>query len=427
MALNPNVPANQEQRTDEIDLFELFSGLWAQKWLIVGCSALALLVATAYAFLATPYYEVHSILRTTQLKELDELNGTGVYKIDPEEALRRVGASLDSYETRVSFFNANRELFEPLKKGSGSLENAFAAFNEEQFTLLQPDPRKTSLVPFVGLKLEYPADVDGVAILNGMVRQAISDEKVRIAQDLEGVIKSRLNVINRQLTAARAKYEASKENKIAGLKEGDEIKRAQLQDELKALRGELRLRRQSRITQLDEAIAIARSLGIVKPTTPTSMGQDAGAAQGNIIRTEVFNQQFPLYFMGSEALEAERNGLLKRRSDDHTEPRIAKIQHELQLLENNRQIQFMQSREDEDLFLAALADLREESSRLENIKLDLSQLQLARVDRPAIEPIKPIKPIKMTIMALGVVLGGMLGVFAALLRVILRRKANALA
>ncbi|MNF01447.1 Tyrosine-protein kinase ptk [compost metagenome] len=43
------------------------------------------------------------------------------------------------------------------------------------------------------------------------------------------------------------------------------------------------------------------------------------------------------------------------------------------------------------------------------------------------EPLKPVKPKKALILALGLVLGGVLGLFIALLRNMLRRKPDALA
>jgi len=95
-------------RSDEIDLVELFQKLWQQKLLIIGCTVLVSLCAVAYTFVATPYYEVQSVLRPAPLKELDELNSTGVYELTPEDALKRVGAALDSYSTRANFFAITR-------------------------------------------------------------------------------------------------------------------------------------------------------------------------------------------------------------------------------------------------------------------------------------------------------------------------------
>lgn len=422
--VNSNQPLNLTG-SDEIDLIELFQSLWAQKWLISGAAAVVAAAAGAYAFLVTPVYEVQSLLRPALIKDLDELNGTGVYTLTPADALKKVGASLDSYETRLGYFQANKSLFEGLAKSDRSSEQAFEAFSREKFVLLKPDPKKLdNFSDYVGIQISYPEDLDGVAITNGLVAYAINAERERIAADFQVVIANRLNTVDRQINAARANYEADKSSRIARLKEADSLKRAELQDELKALRQQLRTKRMNRIAQLDESIAIAKSLGISKPTTPAAMGDEGRAAQGqgSVIRTEVNNQQIPLYFMGTETLQAERDALNARGSDDFTEPRIAEIAKELKLLEQNRKIEVLKNRKDEDLFLRQLAQLREEEARLKGLDLDLSALTLARVDQPAVQPLEPKSPKKLLIMVIGLVLGGAFGVFVALIRSLLARR-----
>ncbi|KFX70327.1 chain-length determining protein [Pseudomonas taeanensis MS-3] len=416
----------QQTPSDEIDLIALFHSLWEQKLLIALVTMLVGMMAAAYAFLATPEYQVQSILRPAAIKDLDALNRTGVYELTPAQAMQRVGAVLESYGSRLEFFRANQSLFEALRQPNRSLEQTFESFNQEAFKMLQPDPKKTdSLGAYVGIQLTYPNNVDGVAFANGLVEFALQSERERISSDLQTLIQNRLNQLESKMAAARANYGASKEAKIATLLEADSLKRAELQDELKALRQQLKTRRDNRITQLDEAIRIAKALNISKPTTPSALGEGERVAQGSVIRTEVNNQQIPLYFMGSEALEAERNALLQRRSDDFTEPRIAQIAKELQLLTHNRQIEVLNQRENEDLFLKDLAIWREEAARLRNLSFDVADLKLASIDQVAVDPLRPIKPKKALILALGLVLGGMLGLFIALLRNLLRRNSRA--
>ncbi|MGH8601427.1 MAG: Wzz/FepE/Etk N-terminal domain-containing protein [Gammaproteobacteria bacterium] len=425
--MNAISPAAQQTWNDEIDLAALFHSLWEQKLLIALVTLLVGMAAAAYAFLATPEYQVQSVLRPAAIKDLDALNRTGVYELSPDVAMQRIGAALESYDSRLGFFRANQGLFEALRQPSRSLEQTFESFNQQAFKMLQPDPKKNNnLSTYVGIQLTYPKDVNGVALVNGLVEYAFQIERERIAADLEAVIKNRLNQLELKIAAARASYEATKETKIAELLEGDSLKRAELQDELKALRQQLKTHRDNRITQLDEAVRIAKALGISKPTTPSALGEGERVAQGSVIRTEVNNQQIPLYFMGSEALDAERNALLQRRSDDFTEPRIAQIAKELQLLGHNRQVEVLKQRENEDLFLKNLAVWREEAARLRNLQVDVSNLKLVSIDQIAVEPSRPVKPKKALILALGVVLGGMLGLFIALLRNLLRRKPSAI-
>ena len=257
-----------------------------------------------------------------------------------------------------------------------------------------------------------------MAVVNGLVAAVLEAERERIATDLKVLITNRLFSLEQKIEAARASYEASKEARIAALLEEDALRRAQLRDELQALRGELKTRRENRIKSLDEAIQIAESLSIEKPTTPSAMAD--AQRQGQVVRTEVNSREIPLYFMGSEALKAEREALSARRSDDFSEPRIAEIEKELALLGNNRQVEILEKRQNEDLYLKDLAEWRQEAAQLKGIKFDTSTLQLVRLDQPALEPLSAVKPKKALIIGLGGVAGLMLGVFVALLRNLLR-------
>jgi LPS O-antigen subunit length determinant protein (WzzB/FepE family) len=417
---------DQSQRSfhdDEIDLVELFQSLFKQKYLILAVAGVVTLVAVAYAFLATPYYQVQSVLRPVDRGSLDELNGTGVYELTPVEALNLVGAGLSSYENRLAFFRGHQELFTGLIEPGRSLEQIFEEFNSSAFTMLQVDPKKTSgQSEFVGLSLTYPRGVDGVEVVNGLVAFVLDVERARIDADLKVLIANRLFNIEQKIEAARASYDASKQAQIAVLLEQDTLRRAQLQDELQALRAELKTRRQSRIMVLDEAIQVAESLGIEKPTTPSSMSDSQ--RQGQVVRTEINSREIPLYFMGREALKAERDALNTRRSDDFIEPWVSEIEKELALLSHNRQVEVLEKRDNEDLYLKDLAEWRQEAAQLKGIKFDSSQLRLVRLDQQALAPLSAVKPKKALVIILGLGVGLMLGVFVALLRNILRPKAK---
>lgn len=399
---------------DEIDLRELIRSLWDQRWVIVGITAFITLIAALYAFLATPYYRVQSILRPVEVGVLDSLNATQVYELKPLEALSRVSGGLSSYGNRLEFFQTHEERFADLAREGLTAEQAFEDFNSEAFAMLYPDPKRNQ-GEFVGLALTYPASMDGVSVVNEFVAFVLQQERERVASDLAVVIANRKANIEQRIEAARASYQANKEAEIATLIEEAALKRAQLEDELRALRAELKIRRENRLNVLEEAIRIARSLGIRKPTTPTAM---ADAGQG--VRTEITSREIPLYFLGVDALEAERDVLRARTSDDFVEPRIGEIQKELDMLRHNRQVEVLQQRQDEDLYLKELAKLREEAARLDGIEFDASTLQLARIDQPAQQPLKRLKPKRALVLALGVVLGGMLGVFVALMRNLLQ-------
>ncbi|MPR04182.1 chain-length determining protein [Pseudomonas sp. MAFF 212408] len=412
----PSVPPS-----DEIDLVALFQSVLQQKKLIALFAAGAVLVAGIYAFSVTPEYQVSSVLRPAAINELDALNRSELYKLSSGEALLKVGAALESYETRLGFFRENQQLFKSFVRPGRSLEQSFEAFNQNSIKLVMPDAKTSnSISAFIRLEMNYPQGVDGVAILNNFVGYAIASERKQIAADLTVIIQNRLNEISGKLDAARANYLNTKEAKIASLQEVDSLRRAQLTDELKALREQLKIQRADRIAQLNEAIGIAKSLGIEKPSSPTSLGESRRES-GSIMRTEINNQQIPLYFMGVEALQAERAALLARKSDDFTEGRIAQIAKELQLLKANREVEVLGQRKNEDIFLAGVEPLRAEVVRLKFFNTNMDELKLAVVDQQALQPLRPVKPRKLLILLIGLIAGLALGGAVAVARSLLRR------
>jgi len=407
----------KESNLDEIDLFEIFKVIWKKKHIVLGVVVLFGLAALAYSFKATRVYQVSSVLRPVVINELDALNRSGVYSLSPREALLRVGATLGSYETRLGFFRANEARFNVFKVPGRTLEQSFEEFNRDSIELILPGAKDNAdLSSFVRVNLTYSKDIDGAVILNDFVSYALAVERERVSTDVKVIIDNRLRELKEKIDAARSKYDNEKESKIASLLEADNLKRAELQDELNALRQQLKTERNDRMVQLSEAISIAKSLGIKRPTTPSSLADSEHNGSGSVMRTEVNSQQIPLYFMGTDALEAERAALQLRKSDDFTEKRIAGIAKELQLLQVNRQVQVLNQRKNEDVFLRDVEPLRSEIARLRNLNIDMNNLKLVTIDQLALEPLGPIKPKTALILLLGLTLGVIFGVGLVLVR-----------
>ena len=423
--MTSNTPAPVGPLSNDVDLFALLQAVWQQKIIVIATTLLCALIAMGYAFLVTPEYQVGTLLRPAAINELDALNRSGVYTLPPNEALLKVGSALESYDTRLGFFKSHQALFNQFKHPGRTLELSFEEFDRSSLRLKLPDAQKPgSLAASIGMELNYPQGVDGVQILNGFVNYAIAAEREQIAADLKVIVNNRLTELKGKLDAARASYETDKDVRIATLLEADNLKRAQLQDEVKALRQQLKTGRQDRMAQLDEAIGIARALGINKPTTPSNMGDKGHPGETSVMRTEINNQQIPLYFMGVEALGAERAALQQRKTDDFTAERIAEIARELQLLQSNREVEVLKQRQNEDLFLSGVEPLRAEIVRLGGVaNLDISNLKLVSGDREALEPLGPVKPRRALIVVFGGVMGALAGMLIVLLKhfVMLRR------
>ena len=413
--MNKIPPTIAHPASDEIDLFELAYAIWKQRVLVVTCAAIAALLGIGYASFAPQVYQAGSVLRPVELNELDALNRSEVYPLSPADALSKVALQLDSYDTRLGFFKANAALFETSLRPGQSLERSFDAFDRSLISQVLPDP-KNSNAPgtYIRLEMQYPQGSGGVAILNGFVDYAIARQRDRVAADVKVIVNNRLAELGRKLDAARENYENEKSTKIAKLLESDAVKRGQLQDELGALREEMRKERSHRAARLAEAIAIARTVGITRPTTPSAMG--AAALRGANQLTEISQQTVPLFFMGTQVLEAELAVLQQRSSDDFTSERVAEINTKLRLLEVNREVDALKARGNEDMFLQDVEWLRTEIARLRALDVDGGGLKLATVDRPAQEPLAPIKPRKAFVAALSLLAGLMLGVLVAMVR-----------
>lgn len=403
---------------DDIDFWALFQSIWRQKLLICSIVLFTGAGAAAYALLSTPVYQASSILRPAAINELDALNRSEIYSLPPATALAKVTASLSSYEMRLSFFRKNQELFAQYIVPSRSLEQNFDEFNRNAIALDIPEPSKDSgdFGRSAILTLDYPKGVDGALILNKFVDYVISEERERISADMSVLVRNRLSEIDGKINSARASYQLDKEAKIASLTEADNLKRAKLQDELGALRLQLKLLRADRVALLNEALTVARSLGIKRPTTQSSIAVENVPQGANVIKTEVNNQQTPLYFMGSDALEAELGTLRTRKSDDFVTARISEIAKELQLLQVNREVEVLKKRLNDDLFLDNVQPLRAEAARLRGLSTDLSSVQLVSIDQRALPSEKPVKPRRAFIVLAGLLVGLGLGFLVAFSR-----------
>ncbi|MDG6777390.1 Wzz/FepE/Etk N-terminal domain-containing protein [Thiomicrorhabdus sp. zzn3] len=160
------------------------------------------------------------------------------------------------------------------------------------------------------------------------------------------------------------------------------IRKQRLHDRIASLRKIEKERRLDRIARLEEAANIARSLNLADPLSAGPQINVQGVA----------NQGLPTYYLGYKLLEAELNALRKRENDDP--------------------------------FISQLRGLQQNLTELQELKLDVNKFAVVTVDQYAIPPASPAKPKKALIVAVGGVLGLMLGVFIALIRRAIKNHQN---
>lgn len=161
-----------------------------------------------------------------------------------------------------------------------------------------------------------------------------------------------------------------------------------IERQIEVLRESAVRRREDRIARLQEALVVAQAVNQqepqVVPGRTASDGELSAFVDGSL-----------LYMRGARAIQAELEVLKGRKSDDP--------------------------------FIGELRGLQDQLQFLNGIKVSPENVAVFTLDSAAQIPETPVKPKKALILALGVVLGGMLGLFIALLRNLLRRETTVIA
>ena len=252
---------------------------------------------------------------------------------------------------------------------------------------------------------------------NTLVTTAESRALASVMDKLKKSLRTKIELLEQNLSQSERTLRENDKDRIARLAEADQLRRLELQDQIAALRNTARQLRQDEITRLEEALAIAESLGIEEPTSLGLLAKErASGGESLTVTADLSGNEEPIYLRGTRILSAELRALEKRQSDDHMYPEIRELQEELALLDANRQIEILASREDYSAFVEKGEEIRAEIAMLEGyLDQDYSDVHLVRIDQKAIPPSRPDKPRKSLIVAAAVVAGGMLGVLIALI------------
>ncbi|MNZ25527.1 Lipopolysaccharide biosynthesis protein WzzE [compost metagenome] len=336
---------------DEIDLRELFAGLWAERLLILLVTLVIGGGAAAYAFLATPVYEAKSSLLPPRLSDIA---GYNIGRTEAELVEFKVAdvysvftRNLISEAARRSFF---RDIYLPSLSETqrAKAEDAlWKRFNEKVLSVKAPDVETRP--DHLDVQVEHENPQLATEWVNLFVQRAAARSRDDMQKNVLSEIDTRVQSIERQI---------------------------------EVLRNTAMKRREDRVAQLREAQAVAEAVGQEQPLITTLSASNAGeltsAQEGSL-----------LYMRGAKAIRAELKVLESRQSDDP--------------------------------FISELRGLQDRLEFLQGIDVKPDNVAVFTLDSAAEVPETPIRPKKALILAVGVVLGGMLGVFIALARRLMRK------
>lgn len=343
--------------SDEIDLRDLVLTLWRSRLLIIVTTLVVLFGAAAYAFLSTPVYETQAQTLPPPASGLESYNtahqmtgpaAEGVAQktritdaipaLNPSEAYQLFLRHASSVSLRQEFFQDHYLPYASESPGEAEQAGLWRRFNSDLTITLPRRPEDNNLMRMTlqGEDAQLIAEW-----LNTYLDMAIARTQAEFAENLSSAVNQRRSSLEQQTATLRAGKHKEREHEIA---------------------------------RLEEALALAESIGLEQPPTA-----------GNLITSYSGETT---YMRGATALRSELELLRNRKSDDAFIPELPAILKRLELLDN--------------------------------IDLSPTSIQVATVDEPARIPQQPIKPRKALILALGLVLGGMLGIFIALIRQMFR-------
>ena len=337
---------------DEIDLFELAGALWQAKWLIGLIAGVVLVAAIAYAFLAPPTYEAQAKTLPPTASDLAEYSVA--YRL-LEPALRALGSDQGAIKERDAaevYVVFLRHLL------SSSLRERF--FNE---VYLPAEAKEASDAERERLWRQFN---DALTVKRADAKSGGNQDEatVRMQGNDAQALADRVN------TFVQMAADATKQQLLTDLESTVQSYQTGIQDQIDSLRTAAQEERQLQIERLEAALKLARTIGLEEP--PSS---------GNLITSY---SGTTLYMRGARALQAELE-LLKARTSD-------------------------------DPYIDQLPNLQYARKLLKKVSLEPQELAVVTLDRPALRPWQPIKPKKRLVVAVGLVLGLMLGMGAALVR-----------
>ena len=410
-------PFGYVQPEDEINLADLWRVLVKRKNTLLGVTAIATIGAVLYALLATPVYRAETVFLPPTASDIQALNIDGVHKIGIKDVYTMFERNLSSRLPRQAVYNQLNLLdqFAPDRDQDTNLDVIFDEYNQG-FSITTPQVKKTDTVipiPTIRFALEWEDPVLTAEIINRVAAEAERANKSEILLNIRTSISARVLELKQEIQRLRDINLKRRLDEIERLEAADAIERKTINDKIASLRYKAQSERLDQIARLKEAAEMAHSLEIKNPIA-YQLGEisEAGITNSQFL-TDISDNGKQLYTHGYEAIEAELVCLSERTVDDPYIPELRGLQEKLKLLEHNRRVEQLRSRQNDDPFIESLRDKQNELARLESIHVDPASVTTARLDQAAFPPDERIEPRRKLIVALGLMLGLMLGVFAA--------------
>lgn len=362
------------QPDDEIDLSELVKTLWQGKWTIVACTCLCFVVGAAYhKFSANPFTATLEIKPITQVDAIkySEFNALGFNPISTNYLLTSFTTKLQNRQLWLSVFdevyNFKQNEFESLEKYNDWIRELTYAvkfelptIDKDLIEIRQQDKREFFAIKYSGDDLDK-------------VNQIIE----KVTDVANGFVKSNLAT--------------TFNNQVLLKEQSDTFTKEDLQNAIDNLLSDYDKKIANRLAFLDEQGKIARKLGIAKSTFESQTFQSNASSVTNV------NTDTPFYMRGFEAIEEEMALVSLRKKKEEHISELIDLEAQVRAIEQDKTVLRAQA-------LFEFTPLKSSTASFVAAQVDINEADIKYSRKGSL------------ILALSLVLGGFIGIFAVFVR-----------
>ena len=415
---------NSSHYDDEIDLIELIGNLWKEKKSIIIATTISTILGVLFAFSQTPVYEGKIQILAPSASSLSALNDSyslispeNQITVDPESALSKLLIILESDAHTLKLLETEKQLIAETWQLDSEKIDSESLSNKELYSIRYPSSKKDSTLKPEILELTVEGNnIEGIKnLINSVVSSSTDEWLSEIEKAFHLEVQSHLSKNQKLFSLRKNAVLESRQNTITRLTEEQNIAIEKVTNELNTTKNLIIKTRKDKIEKIKAAIGIAENLGYKKPVIIKGFESN----KSNTSIQEALFLTDPLYLRGSDFLKAELEDLESLSNDDIADPSIRRLEAELEKLGNNPTINSLKNRKNDIPFNEQLQKLTQEIYRLENIQFPSDFKINFTSSTPTVDD-SPIKPNKKLIVIISFILGGMIGLFIAIGRIIYR-------
>lgn len=355
----PNNMSKSSVHDEELDLFQLMRSLWVQKWLILAITILFTVLAAVYAFLKPSIYQARSIVEPPRTVDIAQLN------------LVRTLARLDELERQDIYEVFTRKLLSP-SMNQWFIREYYQPYLSEHEASFSEDELGRRFQKVLQIRLPEPG--------------TRTDSYEVIVRLTDPELAARWSNVFVEEASRRAIVQLKGDSVAQVANEIEYLSRS-----LQALKATAEKQRNDRVTRLKEALSIAQEVGLVEPMmgAPSNTFVFSGRNDNEWRAPSVRAVDERLFMLGSKAIQSELN-LIEQRGSDAP-------------------------------FIENLRELEGQLTQMEDLSMDDVSLAVHSEGVRAGIPDEPVSPVKPLIIFFGALIGCLLGVCMAAIRLLRKR------